>query len=239
MEEADGTSTDSFRARLVECKAVLYLRFLLLLACAWGATAAELEFSHELHLGKVGLSCNFCHSSVAQSAEASDQNLPQSQLCLACHDGQTAPSVDVSALAERKPAPRDFAFSHEQHLAYDNIAGKIAEAIDDGKYLGPVPDIREQLSSDGACAGCHRGLERAAKVDSDVHLPHMADCLVCHDQIDNPFSCEQCHAPEFQIKPDNHTREFVDQHSTGKMTAAQKLTCQPCHGRNFTCMGCH
>lgn len=212
----------------------------LCLLLGWiAAPAAELEFSHDLHLGDVGLSCNVCHSAIIGSEESSDHNLPQQQICLACHNGQTAPSIDASPLAERQPAERGFAFSHRQHLEMENIAGKIAEAIDTGEYLGPVPAIREQLNSDQACVGCHRGIESAARVDSEVHLPNMPECLVCHDQIDNPFSCEECHAPDFAIKPANHTREFVDAHSTGKMTAAKKLTCEPCHGRNFTCMGCH
>ncbi len=212
---------------------------LALLTACLPAVAADLEFSHQLHLGKVGLSCNVCHSSVAASDKASDHNLPRPELCLACHNGQTAPAIDAAPLAERQAAERGFAFSHRQHLAYDNIAGKIAEAIDGGKYLGPVPDIRAQLDGGNACSGCHRGLETASKVDSALHLPRMSDCLACHDKIDNPFSCENCHPADFELKPASHTRDFIDEHSTGRMSAARKLTCQPCHGRTFTCMGCH
>ncbi|MBI1356022.1 MAG: hypothetical protein GC160_16905 [Acidobacteria bacterium] len=203
------------------------------------SAAAELEFSHQLHLGKVGLQCNVCHASVAGSDAATDNNLPQAQLCLVCHNGETAPKVDVAPLEDRTPAPRSFSFSHQQHLELGNVAAKLAEAIDNGAYLGPVPDIRAQLDAEGACVGCHRGMEQSTAVDASVDLPHMADCLVCHDQIDNPFTCETCHAPDFPIKPENHTREFIDAHSTGVLTAEQKLTCQPCHGRNFRCMGCH
>ena len=131
----------------------------LLLSC-FSASADELEFSHQLHLGKVGLDCNVCHSSVSSSDEATDHNLPERALCLACHNGQTAPEIDASPLADREPAERSFWFSHEQHLALEaNVAGRIAEAIDSGEYLGPVPDIRDQLNPDNACSGCHRGLE--------------------------------------------------------------------------------
>lgn len=203
------------------------------------AAAAELEFSHKLHLGKVGLACTFCHSSAPASEAETDDNLPEQQLCLACHNGETAPNIDASPLAERTPAERVFRFNHKQHLEMGNPAPKIAAAIDSGAYLGPVGDIRAHLDADNACMACHRGLAQADSVDSKVDLPRMSDCLVCHDQVDNPFSCEECHPSDFAIRPANHTRAFVDAHSTGKMTAGQKLTCQPCHGRKFTCMGCH
>ena len=216
--------------------------FLLTLTCALlaapRASAAELEFSHKLHLGKVGLNCSFCHSSAAASKSETDNNLPEQQLCLACHNGETAPAIDSSPLADRTAAERAFWFNHEQHLELGNPASKIAEAIDTGKYLGHVGDIRPHLDTDDACLACHRGLAEADAVDSRAHLPRMSDCLVCHDQVDNPFSCEECHPRDFAIKPADHTRDFIDRHSSGKM-GFDKLTCQPCHGQKFTCMGCH
>ena len=192
----------------------MWLRLLILagLTCAVGA-AAELDFSHQLHLGKVGLQCNACHGAVAGSAEAADHNLPPAALCQACHNGQTAPSIELAALQDRTPAPRSFAFSHQRHLALGNIAATLAEAIDSGKYLGPAPDFRAKLDAEGACAGCHRGIDEAVAVDSRIHLPRMADCLVCHDRIDNPFSCETCHPANFVLKPADHDREFIDSHS--------------------------
>jgi c(7)-type cytochrome triheme protein len=213
------------------------LVFLWIYALA-AASAADLEFSHKLHLGKVGLTCTFCHSAAVGSQAVTDNNLPEQQLCLACHNGETAPSIDASTLADRTPAERVFWFNHQQHLALGNPAPTIAKAIDSGKYLGHAGDIRERLDTDNACMACHRGLAEADQVDSKLHLPRMSDCLVCHDQIDNPFSCEECHPRDFAIKPASHTRGFIDGHSTGKM-GFDKLTCQPCHGRNFRCMGCH
>lgn len=207
------------------------------------APAAELEFSHELHLGKVSLACDVCHSAAGESTAVTDQLLPSVETCRACHNGQFAPAVDVSALEDRTPAERVFAFSHQQHLALDeNIPAVLGEAIDSGKRLGFVPDIRDQLTAaaaaENACQGCHRGLETAAKVDSAVHLPSMPDCLTCHDQIEAPFSCEECHATDFALKPASHDAGFHDFHSTGKLEY-DKRTCEVCHGRKFTCMGCH
>ncbi len=69
-------------------------------------------------------------------------------------------------------------------------------------------------------------------------MPRMADCLVCHNQIDPPFSCAQCHDPKWTgLQPANHhDTDFHDKHST---KAIVKQGCSLCHGRTFTCMGCH
>ncbi len=218
---------------------MVVVRTLLYLALGAAGFAAELQFSHKLHLAS-GLNCNFCHSAAASSATETDSLLPQAELCLACHNGQTAPEIDVSPLREREAAERLFRFSHEQHLALGNAAPKIAAALDSGKYLGHPPDIRTQLETENSCVACHRGLDQAETVDSKLHLPGMSDCLVCHDRVDAPFSCEQCHSEQehFTFRPADHTREFVDRHSTGR-AGLDKSTCQSCHGRNFTCMGCH
>ena len=208
------------------------------LACCMSAPGAELEFSHKLHLSEVGLACTSCHASVSASEESADSNLPSSDLCLTCHNGGEAPEMDVSALDDMAAPERSFDFNHQFHLAMGNVAPVIAAAIDSGEYLGHVSDIRSKLNSSVACVACHRGLSDADTVDSRIHLPQMSDCLVCHNEIDNPFTCEECHPPDVQIKPADHTREFVDSHSTGK-AGLDKLSCQPCHGRRFTCMGCH
>ncbi len=71
-----------------------------------------------------------------------------------------------------------------------------------------------------------------------ANMPQMADCLVCHNKIDNPFSCEFCHAKNANLKPANHSADFLDTHTAGKLKL-DKTTCAVCHGRKFTCLGCH
>jgi len=66
----------------------------------------------------------------------------------------------------------------------------------------------------------------------------MADCLVCHNDIDPPYSCEFCHAKEAALKPASHAPDFLDTHTTGKLNL-DKTTCAVCHGRRFHCLGCH
>jgi hypothetical protein len=184
-------------------------------------------FSHRLHL-KLGLQCVGCHASAASSTQATDNNLPKEQACVQCHASVTIP-----------PPPKTLVvhFSHQQHLQMGNIAKLLARAIDSKNYLSSPGNIRKYLDSANACAACHRGMEESDAV-TPAAMPQMADCLVCHAKIENPFSCETCHAPGPHLKPASHTADYLERHSRPTETL-DKPSCAVCHGRRFTCLGCH
>ncbi len=188
-------------------------------------------FSHKLHLTlPANLACIACHSSVQSSTRAEDNNLPPIAMCLGCHKDK---EVSIG-----QPRPTLLAhFNHQKHLALGNIAPVIRAAIDSKNYLSPVGDIRRHLDSANACGACHRGMEEStALAKSD--LPQMADCVVCHNKIDPPFSCEFCHAKGAALKPASHVSDFLDTHSR-KDAKLDRTSCAVCHARKFTCMGCH
>jgi hypothetical protein len=189
--------------------------------------AQQGPFSHKLHL-QLKKQCTDCHASVATSTLPTDNLLPGAAVCKPCHDSRTIPAP--------RPTPLTH-FSHAQHLKLGNVAPAIAAAIDQKTYLSDPGDLRAHLNSTNACLACHRGIDTSEQV-SDANMPRMADCLVCHNQIDLPFSCAQCHDPKWPgLKPATHNAaDFVDKHST---KAIVKQGCALCHGRKFTCMGCH
>ena len=201
------------------------------------AGVGQSPLSHQLHLNTAGVTCIDCHTGAPSSTEAADSNLPAAGVCLNCHDGEMTKKVDTSFLEGKRAAERTYRFSHEFHSQMGNMAPIIAAAIDDRKYLGKVGDTRRHLNTENACAACHRGLGETDMATA-ANLPQMSDCLVCHNRIDNPFSCETCHLEGVNLKPANHTEDFLDRHTTGKL-GLDKTTCLPCHGKNFTCMGCH
>ncbi|MCU1233332.1 MAG: cytochrome family protein [Candidatus Solibacter sp.] len=201
-------------------------RFALLLMLAWGAAGAA-PFSHKLHLG-LKLECVTCHTAAASSTKVSDNLLPEKMACTGCHKDVEIPSP---------PASRVAFFSHAQHLKMGNIAPVIAAAIDKSTYLQPPGDIRRHLNTGNACEACHRGLRESEQV-TPAAMPQMADCLVCHTEIDNPFSCEKCHAKDAQLKPASHVPGYMSIHNSGKANL-DKASCVVCHGRNFRCLGCH
>jgi hypothetical protein len=170
-----------------------------------------------------------CHTAATTSTKVEDNLLPDAKSCETCHKSAEVPAP--------RPATKLARFSHAQHLKMGNIAKVIAAAIDAKTYLSPPGDIRAHLNGDNPCEACHRGLEESDRV-TKAALPQMADCLVCHNVINMPVSCEKCHLQGANLKPANHTPTFLDTHTSGKI-GLDKTTCAVCHGRKFTCLGCH
>lgn len=159
--------------------------------------------------------------------------------CLTCH----AQQKDSTGLSDKHKGKVLKDFNHALHLRFGNLAPVIASAIDRKQYLGSpnkfdVLKLRADLITQNSCQACHRGLEIATGLLTKANFPHMEDCLVCHIKVDAPFSCPQCHPPSMNLKPANHAPDFLDRHTTGKLNL-DKSTCASCHGRRFTCLGCH
>jgi hypothetical protein len=197
---------------------------------AWGMLYAA-PFSHKLHLS-LELECATCHVAAIGSTKASDNLMPAKAVCLPCHEDE---DDDIQIPAPPKTSVAFF--SHARHLKLGNVAPQLAAAIDKRDYLQPPGDIRRHLNTPDACQACHRGLKESDRV-TPAAMPQMADCLVCHNEIDNPFSCEKCHAKGAQLKPASHLPGFLSDHTSGKLNL-DKASCMVCHGRNFRCLGCH
>jgi hypothetical protein len=96
-------------------------------------------------------------------------------------------ALACAALWAQAPPPLK-EFSHPKHLKLGNVAPAIAAAIDKGTYLGKNgAEIRPLLNSSNQCEACHRNLENSEKV-SRANMPQMADCLVCHNEVERPIA---------------------------------------------------
>ena len=195
-----------------------------------GAAVAQTAqpFSHRLHLG-AKLDCAVCHAAALTSTRLDDNLLPAKGVCLQCHKTAEIGAPMATRLAQ---------FDHQLHLKLGNVAPIIAAAIDKKTYLTSTsPESRAQPNTQNPCEACHRGLEASDRPERSG-LPQMADCLVCHNQIDPPYSCEFCHAKGAKLTPASHTPDYLDTHTSGK-SGFDKTTCAVCHGRKFRCLGCH
>ena len=208
--------------------AIRWAKYALLLALCLGEANAA-PFSHKFHL-QLKLDCATCHSAAAASTRAEDNLLPAKAVCARCHDdGRDVPAPQPTRVAR---------FNHALHLKLGNIAPILAAAIDKGQYLSAPGDLRSHLNGSNQCLACHRGIDQSDHVTA-ANMPRMADCLVCHNQIELPFSCEKCHAKDADLRPASHAAPgFVDSHSS-KTLMPDKSSCAVCHGRRFQCMGCH
>lgn len=187
-------------------------------------------FSHKYHLTQVS-SCQGCHTEAEASTKAEDNLLPFSSNCATCHD-----EVHIK---EARPTPVH-RFSHAQHVKA-NPGPLLAAAIRNKTWLGTAAQMPAEINASNACVACHHGIEKSEAITEatgKAHYPRMGDCLVCHNQIAPPESCKQCHDPSAKFRPATHTAQFSDTHGDpGKI--ADKAECHSCHGRKFTCKGCH
>ena len=205
---------------VAEMPGILFRGALLLAVLIVPSPAAKGPFSHKYHRTQIS-GCEACHK------VSSGNMTPEKDACVTCHD-------EVTINEHKRVVPK---FNHEQHLKMGNIASLIAKAIDAGTYLSPAGNIRAQLDTKDPCGGCHRAVEESETVTAAIH-PRMADCLVCHTRVEPVESCAKCHEPGFPLKPATHTATYLDDHASGK-AKIDKTTCAVCHGRKFTCRGCH
>jgi hypothetical protein len=123
------------------------------------AVDQPIPFSHEHHVGGLGIDCRMCHTSVEQS---SDAGMPPTYTCMTCHSQiwtNADPLAPVRAsLAENKPIqwqrvnrlPDYVYFNHKVHIA---------------KGVG--------------CAECHGDVDREPLIGK-AHGFEMKFCLDCH-----------------------------------------------------------
>lgn len=200
----------------------------LLAGVATAAAQYDGDFSHRKHLG-YGAGCVDCHTGATTSTKASDSLLPGIEVCSKCHGPGEVKQPRKLMVTK---------FNHKLHTSFPGLGGVIGAAVASGGYLGPAPErLAKQLAGADRCTACHRGLDTSDKV-TKAAFPAMADCLVCHGEIEPPFSCEKCHDAGAALMPASHVADFLEAHSRPGMLS-EKESCAVCHGKRFTCMGCH
>jgi hypothetical protein len=140
--------------------------------------AQPIAFSHQIHAGKLGMDCLYCHYGAEKSAIS---NIPPVSTCMGCHKiaasdrpeiqkltgyferGEQVPWVEVYKL------PAHVKYNHKRHIK----AGIACQTCH-----GPVQEmpVLYQYSSlkMGWCVSCHR-----QNLDNPTH-PASMDCLTCH-----------------------------------------------------------
>jgi hypothetical protein len=117
-------------------------------------------YSHELHVGQLGIDCRYCHNTVEYSRQAS---IPPTQTCMNCHTQIHKDSINIKPLADSyttgKPVEwtrihdlPDYAyFSHSAHVTRGVSCVECHGRVD----RMPVVYQVEPLSM-GWCLNCHR-----------------------------------------------------------------------------------
>jgi cytochrome c7-like protein len=116
-------------------------------------------FSHQHHVGGVGLDCRYCHTSVEKSSFA---GIPPTQTCMNCH----------SRLWNDSPVLLPV---RESFRTGDSIAWTRVHNLADFVYF----DHAVHLAKGVACVTCHGRVDRMPLIWKSASL-HMEWCLECH-----------------------------------------------------------
>src|SRR5580765_5441026 len=123
------------------------------------APEQPVPFSHELHAGKLGMSCVYCHSNVERSPHAT---VPNSQTCMNCHQTSKPTSPLLS------PVRESFAKGTPVEL-------KRVHRLPDYAYFNHAQHVNRGVG----CVSCHGQVNEMPVVTHEKPLS-MTWCLSCH-----------------------------------------------------------
>lgn len=171
------------------------------------AVEQPIPFSHQHHVGEVGLDCRYCHTTVESSAFA---GMPSVSTCMTCHSQLFAGQPVFGPLLDSWKAgvPLKWTRVHDlPDFVYFNHAAHVAGGVGCISCHGNVARMplmrREAPLTMKWCLDCHRHPERAVRAHDDVfalkepdasddrlgmHLieaygidiARLTDCSVCH-----------------------------------------------------------
>lgn len=129
-------------------------------------------FNHQLHAGKLGMDCRYCHTKVEQSPEA---NIPNVATCMGCHaEGH------LNSEIEQRIGPK-VAFVRENYEANRSIQWRRVHKLPD--YVRNFPH-NAHLKAGVSCYSCHGQITAMPEVFQHESLS-MGWCLDCHRDVEN------------------------------------------------------
>jgi len=177
-----------------------------------------IEFPHDIHAGKMGINCMYCHTYARRSRVS---GIPPLRKCIGCH--QSIESVKEKPRIkklfeywEKKEAipfkkvndlPDFVRFSHERHIQrfYFQLGRPVEEVCGycHGNVRAMTVDEKVEPLTMGWCVSCHQRDHPNAKEGVEPMLPRViyprmdrrdgpAD-LEIQDTSHGPNDCWQCH----------------------------------------------
>ncbi len=151
-----------------------------------------IAFSHQLHCGKLQISCLYCHSGAEGSQHA---GFPAASLCMNCHGLVTASREDVLKEyqnAQQAGRPARLVVSAELRKLYDALALDDKLQPDPARQTKPIAwvkvhnlpafscfDHRPHVNAGVTCQQCHGPVETMERVRQVSDLS-MGWCVNCH-----------------------------------------------------------
>jgi len=163
-------------------------------------------FSHEHHVGGLGIDCRYCHTSVENSSFA---GIPPTKICMNCHSQiwNTSAMLEPVRTSFRSDESIRWIRVHDlPDYVYFNHSIHVAKGIGCTSCHGPInkmPLTWQQASLQMAwCLECHRHPERFVRPRSEVfnvtyqppaNQEELGRKLVREYRIQSLTSCSTCH----------------------------------------------
>jgi Zn ribbon nucleic-acid-binding protein len=163
-------------------------------------------FSHEHHVGGLGIDCRYCHTSVENSSFA---NIPPTKTCMNCHSQiwNRAPMLERVRESFRSDTSIRWIRVHDlPDYVYFNHSIHVAKGVGCTTCHGQVNKMplmwQENSLQMSWCLDCHRHPERFVRPKSEVfsvswqpppNQVEMGRELVKEYNIQSLTSCSTCH----------------------------------------------
>jgi len=136
------------------------------------APAQPVNFSHEQHAGRLGMSCLYCHTCAEESPTA---KIPPTQTCMECHEMIKPDSPQLAAVRASWTSGKPIAWVRV-HVAPDYVYFNHAVHVKRGVgcvschgRVNEMPVVRhEKPLSMGWCLDCHRHPEEYLRPPAEV-----------------------------------------------------------------------
>lgn len=170
------------------------------------APEQPVPYSHQVHVGELGIDCQYCHTNVEFSEEA---NVPATQTCMNCHGQIQTESLALLPVRESWATgypiewvkvtflPDYVHFSHAAHVNNGVGCETCHGRVDRMEVVEQVEPI-----SMGWCLDCHRQPELYLRPDDQVtemNYAHPSDFVernlrrIEEEGIQPPTDCSACH----------------------------------------------
>lgn len=169
------------------------------------APEQPVPYSHKLHVDKLGLDCQYCHTGVFDSKQA---NIPATQTCMNCHGQIKTDSEKLAPIRESWESGQPVEWVRVHNLpdyAYFNHSAHVTVGVACESCHGRVDKMEvvyqaEPLSM-GWCLDCHREPEKFLRpVEEVTTMGYKAENqaklgaeLVKKNNVSPPQYCQGCH----------------------------------------------
>jgi len=165
-----------------------------------------IPFSHQHHVGGMGVDCRYCHTAVEVSARA---GMPPTKTCMNCHSQiwSDSPTLEPVRASFRNDTPIEWVRVYDlPDFVYFNHSAHVNKGIGCSSCHGRVdqmPLMSQQYSLLMEwCLECHRAPERFVRPKSEVFNPayeapsdqlELGRRLVKEYDLKPRTSCSTCH----------------------------------------------